>query len=107
MSNMITAETILTLRRRLVDSLCKDNFFALDVIGYAIRENKLRYHDLVTEEGAELLTQTNSKEMKVMNTHHKEDGYTVYYNAEEKSFMAVDEDGMILFPPPKEVNPYL
>jgi len=55
MSNSVTAETIQTLRRRLVDKLCKDNFFALAIIGYAMRKGKIRYNDLMTEEAAKLL----------------------------------------------------
>ena len=39
--------------------------------------------------------------------HHKEDSYTVYVTIENGTFMAVDTDGMILYPPPAEINPYL
>lgn len=39
--------------------------------------------------------------------HHKEDSYVVYYSTEDKTFMAIDKDGMILYPPPAEINPYL
>ena len=54
----VTSETITTLRRRLVDKICKDNFFALSIIGFAMRKGKIRYNDLMTEEEAKILTQT-------------------------------------------------
>ena len=57
MATAINAEVITTLRRRLVDKLCKDNFFLINVIGYAIRKGKINYIDLMTEEEAKLLTQ--------------------------------------------------
>ena len=54
----VTSEVIVTLRRRLVDKICKDNFFAINLIGFAMRKGKIRYNDLMTEEEAKLLTQT-------------------------------------------------
>jgi hypothetical protein len=57
MATAINSEVITTLRRRLVDKLCKDNFFLINVIGYAIRKGKINYIDLMTEEEAKLLTQ--------------------------------------------------
>ena len=54
----VTSEVIVTLRRRLVDKICKDNFFAIILIGFAMRKGKIRYNDLMTEEEAKLLTQT-------------------------------------------------
>ncbi len=57
MATAINSEVITTLRRRLVDKLCKDNFFLINVIGYAIRKGKINYIDLMTEEKAKLLTQ--------------------------------------------------
>lgn len=58
-STVVTSENILTLRRRLVDKLCKDNLFAITVIGFAMRKGKIRYNDLMTEEEAKLLTVSN------------------------------------------------
>ena len=55
---IVTADTITTLRRRLVDKLCKDNMFAISVIGYAMRKGKIKYIDLMTEDAAKLLTQS-------------------------------------------------
>ncbi len=55
---IVTADTITTLRRRLVDKLCKDNLFALSVIGFAMRKGKIKYIDLMTEDAAKLLTQS-------------------------------------------------
>ena len=57
MATAINSEVITTLRRRLVDKLCKDNFFLINVLGYAIRKGKINYIDLMTEEEAKLLTQ--------------------------------------------------
>ena len=57
MATAINSEVITTLRRRLIDKLCKDNFFLINVIGYAIRKGKINYIDLMTEEEAKLLTQ--------------------------------------------------
>ncbi len=57
MATAINSEVITTLRRRLVDKLCKDNFFLINVIGYAIRKGKINYIDLMTEEETKLLTQ--------------------------------------------------
>lgn len=57
MATTVTSEVITTLRRRLVDKLCKDNFFLINVLGYAIRKGKINYIDLMTEEEAKLLTQ--------------------------------------------------
>ena len=57
MATAINSEVITALRRRLVDKLCKDNFFLINVIGYAIRKGKINYIDLMTEEEAKLLTQ--------------------------------------------------
>ena len=57
MATTVTSEVITTLRRRLFDKLCKDNFFLINVIGYAIRKGKISYIDLMTEEEAKLLTQ--------------------------------------------------
>lgn len=57
-STAVTSEVIITLRRRLVDKICKDNFFALNLIGFAMRKGKIRYNDLMTEDEAKLLTQT-------------------------------------------------
>ena len=45
--------------------------------------------------------------MQNAHIHHKEDSYTVYFTIEDGTFIAVDNDGMILFPPPTEINPYL
>ena len=45
--------------------------------------------------------------MKNTHIHHKEDSYTVYFTIEDGTFIAVDTDGMILYPPAKEINPYL
>lgn len=45
--------------------------------------------------------------MKNTYVHHKETSYTVYFTVEDKTFMAIDKDGMILYPPPAEINPYL
>jgi len=50
----ITSDTITTLRRRVVDKLCKDNLFLVDVIGYAIRKGKIQSQDVLTEEQSEL-----------------------------------------------------
>ena len=55
---IVTADTITTLRRRVVDKLCKDNMFAISVIGYAMRKGKIKYIDLMTEDAAKLLTQS-------------------------------------------------
>ena len=57
MATTVTSEVITTLRRRIVDKLCKDNFFLINVLGYAIRKGKINYIDLMTEEEAKLLTQ--------------------------------------------------
>lgn len=54
----INGETIATLRRRLVDKLCKDSFFSIIVIGFAMRKGKIRYNDLMTEKEAQLLMQS-------------------------------------------------
>lgn len=54
----VTGEVLLTLRRRLIDKLCKDTFFSLTVIGFAMRKGKVRYNDLMTEEEAKLLMQS-------------------------------------------------
>jgi hypothetical protein len=50
----VTGETITTLRRRVVDKLCKDNLFLVDVIGYAIRKGKIQYQDILTFNQIEL-----------------------------------------------------
>ena len=55
---IVTADTITTLRRRVVDKLCKDNMFAISVIGYAMRKGKIKYIDLMDEKAAKLLTQS-------------------------------------------------
>lgn len=55
---IVNAEIITTLRRRLIDKLCKDNLFALSVIHFAMRKGKIRYNDLMNEDEAKLLTQT-------------------------------------------------
>lgn len=49
---IVNADIITTLRRRLVDKLCKDNLFALSVIHFAMRKGKIKYIDLMTEEAA-------------------------------------------------------
>lgn len=58
MATALNSEVITTLRRRLVDKLCKDNFFLINVLGYAIRKGKINYIDLMTEEEVKLLTQS-------------------------------------------------
>ena len=58
MATAINSEVVTTLRRRLVDKLCKDNFFLINVLGYAIRKDKINYIDLMTEEEVKLLTQS-------------------------------------------------
>lgn len=45
--------------------------------------------------------------MKNTYVHHKEDAYTVYFTVEDGTFMATDEDDMIIFPAPAEIKPYL
>ena len=57
-ATIISSEVVLTLRRRLVDKLCKDNFFAIVMIGFAMRKGKIRYNDLMSEDEAKILTQT-------------------------------------------------
>lgn len=58
MPTAINGEVLTTLRRRLVDKLCKDVFFSITVIGFAMRKGKVRYNDLMTEKEAKLLMQS-------------------------------------------------
>lgn len=51
----ITGDKIVTLRRRVVDKLCKDNFFAISVISYALRKGKINYKDILTEDEADVI----------------------------------------------------
>jgi len=46
----ISAEKIKTLQRRVVDKIWKNNFFAVEVIGFAIRKGYIKCNDILTEE---------------------------------------------------------
>ena len=55
---IVTADQLITLRRRVVDKLCKDNFFAMNVISYALRKGKINYKDILTEEEVDVIKAT-------------------------------------------------
>jgi hypothetical protein len=46
----ISAEKIKTLQRRVVDKIWKNNFFAIEVVGFAIRKGYIKCNDILTEE---------------------------------------------------------
>ena len=55
---IVTADQLVTLRRRVVDKLCKDNFFSINVISYALRKGKINYKDIRTEDEADIIKAT-------------------------------------------------
>ena len=55
---IVTADQLVTLRRRVVDKLCKDNFFSINVISYALRKGKINYKDILTEDEADIIKAT-------------------------------------------------
>ena len=54
---MISAKTLVTLRRRVVDKVCKDPIFLKDVLGVAIETGAIKHTDLLEAEDVQSILQ--------------------------------------------------